>query len=57
MKNVWLDSPGLVGQHAPSIYQPVVVRKVMPMNKAAGITDAERAGGGDAWFEAGLPTQ
>ncbi len=56
MKNVRLDSPGLVKQHAPSIYQQVVVSKIMPMNNATGITDAER-GVVKAWFEAGAPTQ
>ena len=56
MKNVRLDSPGLVKQHAPSIYQQVVVSKIMPMNNATGITDAER-GVVKAWFEAGASTQ
>ena len=56
MKNVRLDSPGLVKQHAASIYQQVVVSKIMPMNNATGITDAER-GVVKAWFEAGASTQ
>ena len=56
MKNVRLDSPGLVKQHAASIYQQVVVSKIMPMNNATGITDAER-GVVQAWFEAGASTQ
>ena len=56
MKNVRLDSPGLVKQHAASIYQQVVVSKIMPMNNATGITDAER-GVVKAWFEGGAPTQ
>ncbi len=42
MKNVRLDSPELVKQHAQAIYQQVVVTKVMPMNNATQITDAER---------------
>ena len=55
MKNVRLNSPSLVKQHAQSIYQQVVVTKVMPMNNATGITDAERALV-KAWFEGGAPT-
>ena len=43
MKNVRLDSPDLVKQHAQAMYQQVVVTKVMPMNNSTGITDAERA--------------
>ena len=42
MKNVRLDSKALVSQHAQSIYQQVVVTKIMPMNNATGITEAER---------------
>ena len=55
MKNVRLDSPALVKQHASSIYQQVVVSKIMPMNNATGITEAER-GVVKAWFEAGAAT-
>ncbi len=56
MKNVRLDSPELVAQHAQNVYQQVVVTKIMPMNNATGITDAERALIG-RWFEAGAKTQ
>ena len=42
----------LVSQHAQSIYQQVVVSKIMPMNNATGITDAERLLV-KQWFEAG----
>ncbi len=56
MKNVRLDSPALVKQHAQSMYQQVVVTKLMPMNNATGITDAERALIGQ-WFEAGAKTE
>ncbi len=56
MKNVRLDAPQLVKQHAQAIYQQVVVQKLMPMNNATGITDAERALIGK-WFEAGAPVQ
>jgi uncharacterized membrane protein len=52
MKNVRLDSPERVQQHAQAIYQQVVVTKIMPMNNATQITDAERATIG-AWFNDG----
>jgi uncharacterized membrane protein len=52
MKNVRLDSPALIKQHAQSMYQQVVVIKIMPMNNATGITDAERAQI-KQWYEAG----
>ena len=52
MKNVRLDSPEHAKQHAQTIYQQVVVQKLMPMNNATGITDAERALIGQ-WFQAG----
>ncbi|PKO42793.1 MAG: hypothetical protein CVU30_09580 [Betaproteobacteria bacterium HGW-Betaproteobacteria-3] len=55
MKNVRLDSPALVQQHAQTIYQQVVVQKLMPMNNATGITDAERALIGQ-WFRDGAKT-
>jgi len=55
MKNVRLDSPALVKQHAQSVYQQVVVSKIMPMNNATGITDDERAQI-KQWFEAGAKT-
>jgi uncharacterized membrane protein len=52
MKNVRLDSPEAARQHAQSVYQQVVVQKLMPMNNTTGITDAERALIGQ-WFQAG----
>ena len=55
MKNVRLDSPALLKQHAQSVYQQVVVSKIMPMNNATGMLDAERALIRQ-WFEAGAPT-
>jgi len=55
MKNVRLDSPEAVAQHAPAIYQQVVVMKLMPMNNATGLTDAERALIG-RWFLSGAKT-
>ena len=52
MKNVRLDSPEQVAAHAQGLYQQAVVTRVMPMNNATQITDAER----DTlkrWFEGG----
>jgi uncharacterized membrane protein len=54
-KNVALHTAELVKQHAQAVYQQVVVLKVMPMNNATQITDAERALI-KRWFEAGAPT-
>lgn len=56
MKNVRLDSPEGAQQHAQNIYQQVVVAKLMPMNNATGITDAERELIG-AWFNQGAKTR
>ena len=55
MKNVRLDSPALVKQHAQAVYQQVVVLKVMPMSNSTGITEDERAVIRQ-WFEAGAKT-
>jgi uncharacterized membrane protein len=55
MKNVRLDSPALLKQHAQAVYQQVVVSKTMPMNNATGITAEERALV-SRWFEAGAQT-
>ncbi len=52
MKNVRLDSPALLRQHAQSVYQQVVVTRLMPMNNATGITENERALIG-RWFVGG----
>ena len=52
MKNVRLDSAQGVATHAQAIYQNVVVTRIMPMNNATGITEAERALF-KQWFEAG----
>ena len=54
MKNVRLDSAEALKQHAQSVYQQAVVTKLMPMNNATGITDAER-GLIAQWFQAGAP--
>jgi uncharacterized membrane protein len=56
MKNIRLDSPEGLKQHAQQVYQQAVVAKTMPLNNATGITDAERALIGK-WFEAGAPVQ
>ena len=56
MKNMRVDSPELVKQHAQAIYQQVVVQKLMPMNNATGITDEERALIG-SWYQAGASVQ
>ena len=56
MKNVRLDSTQNVRTHAHSIYQQVVVSKLMPMNNATGISDAERRLI-KQWFEAGAKTE
>jgi uncharacterized membrane protein len=56
MKNLRFDSPEQVALNAQNIYQQAVVTKVMPMNNATEITDAERALLG-RWFEAGAPTK
>ncbi len=56
MKNVRLDSPAAVKLHAQQVYQQAVVTKVMPMNNATGITEAERALIGQ-WYRSGAPVQ
>ncbi len=52
MKNVRLDSPEGVAAHAQAMYQQVVVTRIMPMNNATQITEAERALI-KQWFEGG----
>ncbi len=42
-KNVRLDSAEAIVSHARDIEQQAVILKIMPMNNATGITDAERA--------------
>ncbi|MDP4613368.1 MAG: hypothetical protein NWS97_06265, partial [Limnohabitans sp.] len=56
LKNVRLDSPELVKQHAQNIYQQVVVTKQMPMNNATGLTEEDRAMIG-RWFVAGAKVE
>ncbi|MBL8329042.1 MAG: urate hydroxylase PuuD [Rubrivivax sp.] len=55
-KNVALHTPELVGRQALALYQQVVVLKLMPLNNATQMTDAER----DLirrWYGAGAPLQ
>ena len=54
-KNLRFDSPAEIGRHAQAIYQQAVVLKLMPMNNATQITDAERALI-KRWFESGAST-
>ena len=56
MKNVRLDSIADLRQHAQGVYQQVVVTRVMPMNNATQITEAERELIG-RWFTGGAKTQ
>jgi len=54
-KNVRLDTAQDLKAHAQAVYQQVAVLKLMPLNNATQITDAER----DLikrWFDAGAPT-
>ena len=51
-KNVALHTPELIQQHAQAVYQQVVVLKLMPINNATQISDAERALL-QRWFEGG----
>ena len=55
MKNVRLDSPTALRQHAQAVYQQVVLTRLMPMNNSTGISEAERLLIGE-WFKAGAPT-
>jgi uncharacterized membrane protein len=55
-KNVRLDSVDEITRHAQAVYQQAVVLKLMPMNNATQITDAERALIG-RWFTAGASTK
>jgi len=53
-KNVALHDATELKRHAQAVYQQVVVLRLMPLNNATAITDAER----DAirrWYEAGAP--
>jgi uncharacterized membrane protein len=54
MKNVRLDTPDAVRQHAQAVYLQTSVARTMPLNNATQMTDAER----DLiarWYQAGAP--
>ena len=51
---VQLQTPALIRQHAPRIYQQVVQLRAMPIGNLTGITDDERALIGK-WYAAGAP--
>jgi len=53
-KGVALHTPELIRQHAQAVYQQASVLKLMPLNNATQITDAERALI-QRWFESGAP--
>ncbi len=55
-KNVALHTPELLKQHAQAVYQQVTVLKLMPLNNATQITDAERELI-KRWFERGAPVK
>ncbi len=55
-KNVMLDTPARIAQHAQAIYQQTVVTKAMPIGNLTHITDAERAQLA-AWYLSGASTQ
>ena len=55
-KNVALHTPALVQQHALAVYQQTSVLRLMPMNNATQITEAERELI-RRWYEAGAPIQ
>ena len=54
-KNLRVDVPAQVAQHAQNIYQQVVATKVMPLGNATQMTDAERALIAQ-WYQAGAKT-
>jgi uncharacterized membrane protein len=53
-KNVRLDTPALLRQHAQQVLQQAVIARTMPLNNATQMTDAERALL-RRWVEAGAP--
>ncbi|MCW5671755.1 MAG: urate hydroxylase PuuD [Hydrogenophaga sp.] len=55
-KNVRLDTPDALKQHAQAVYQQAVVTRLMPMNNATGVTEEERALIGQ-WFKGGAKTE
>jgi uncharacterized membrane protein len=55
-KNILLDTPERVKQHAQAVYQQTSVLKAMPIGNLTNITDEERAKIA-AWFQAGAPVK
>ncbi len=55
-KNVALHTPELLAQHAQAVYQQASVLKLMPLNNATQITEAERALV-KRWYETGAPVR
>ena len=55
-KNVALHTPELIRQHAFAVYQQAAVLRLMPLNNATQITDAERLTI-RRWYEAGANAQ
>jgi uncharacterized membrane protein len=53
-KNVELQTPELLRRHAQQVYQQVAVLKLMPLNNATQMSEAERTLV-KRWFEAGAP--
>ena len=53
-KNVALHDAAELKRHAQAVYQQVVVLRLMPLNNATAITDAEREAI-RRWYEAGAP--
>ncbi len=53
-KNVALHTPELLKQHAQAVYQQTAVLRLMPLNNATQITDAERMLV-KRWFDNGAP--
>jgi uncharacterized membrane protein len=53
-KNVRLDSPEMIRQHAQQVLQQAVIARTMPLNNATQMTDGERALL-RRWIEAGAP--
>ncbi|HNQ11430.1 MAG TPA: hypothetical protein PKM45_13470, partial [Giesbergeria sp.] len=56
MKGLRLDVPEQVASRASLIYQQVVQQKLMPLNNATQMTEAERALVA-RWFQAGAPVR
>jgi uncharacterized membrane protein len=51
-KNILLDTPERIAQHAQAVYQQTVVTKAMPIGNLTNITEEERAKLA-SWFQAG----